>query len=138
MHTDVGNYRTAWGLLILLSFFSHFRVNAPIILNWNCEHLGDISYGRDGSVSVYAHNQNISYEISYACLPNGINPPTTTLAPPSPPTTTLAPSSPPTTTLAPPACEDDWPQKKCKKCNKKKCKKSEKCKMNCKKTCNLC
>ena len=35
-------------------------------------------------------------------------------------------------------CEDDWPQKKCKKCNAKKCKKDKKCKKNCKNTCKLC
>ena len=35
-------------------------------------------------------------------------------------------------------CEDEWPQKKCKKCNAKKCKKCKKCKKKCKNTCDLC
>ena len=42
---------------------------------------------------------------------------------------------------APEPCEDKWPQKKCKKCNKKKCKKSKRpnlCKMKCEKTCDVC
>jgi hypothetical protein len=37
-----------------------------------------------------------------------------------------------------PECEDKWPQKKCKKCNKKKCKKDKKCQSNCQKTCDRC
>ena len=39
---------------------------------------------------------------------------------------------------APAPCEDKWPAKKCKKCNKKKCKKDKKCQQNCKATCKLC
>ena len=37
-----------------------------------------------------------------------------------------------------PECKDKWPQKKCKKCNKKKCKKDKKCQSNCQKTCDRC
>ena len=37
-----------------------------------------------------------------------------------------------------PECEDKWPQKKCKKCNKKKCKKDKKCQKFCQKTCDRC
>ena len=46
--------------------------------------------------------------------------------------------SAPTTTPTTPSCEDEWPQKKCKKCNAKKCKKNKNCKKKCKNTCNLC
>ena len=43
-----------------------------------------------------------------------------------------------TTTTTTTSCEDEWPQKKCKKCNEKKCKKDKKCKKKCKNTCDLC
>jgi len=35
-------------------------------------------------------------------------------------------------------CEDEWPQEKCKKCNKKGCKNKKSCKSKCEKTCDLC
>ena len=44
----------------------------------------------------------------------------------------------PTTTTTTTSCEDEWPQKKCKKCSKKKCKKDKKCQKNCQKTCDRC
>ena len=76
VHT--GDRLQDWVLLILLSFSSHFSIDVP--LEEFKEGLGFIYLSRDGSLSAYVFDINkiISYEISYACLPNGINPPTTT------------------------------------------------------------
>jgi len=110
-------------------------VKMPMIVGNGCVDLGDMVFRRDGSINgtinpINPLAKSVAYEITYKCS-NSINP---TVDPTVDPTTTATTT---TTTTKDEICEDEWPQKKCKKCNGKKCQKGS-CVKKCKNTCNLC